>query len=212
MKYIVEIDAHGTKFWYNEKGQKHREDGPAIEGVSGAKHWYKNGKLHREDGPAIEYVDGDKMWYKNDKRHRDDGPAYERADGTKEWWLDGIEYNEKQFLAKMNLPVIDEKGNKFWYNEDGKYHREDGPAVIWNDGSKTWYKNGLCHREDGPAVECVIDGPSWYLDGDYLTKTQFMDIKNKAKRIEMNKTKVVKMTMAEVNKMAGCIVEIVESH
>lgn len=188
-KYIVQIHANCTKEWYDEDGKFHREDGPAVILSNGAKFWYKNGKLHREDGPACEY-----------------------ADGTKEWLLNGIEYTEKEFLAKMNLPFIDNKGNKFWYNKEGKYHREDGPAVIWKDGSKTWYKDGLPHRDDGPAVEDIIDGPAWYLDGDYLTKTQFMDITNVTKRIEMNKTKVVKMTMAEVNKMAGCIVEIVEKH
>jgi hypothetical protein len=41
----------------------HREDGPAIESVSGSKFWYVDGKLHRLDGPAIEYADGDRYWY-----------------------------------------------------------------------------------------------------------------------------------------------------
>lgn len=27
---------------------------------------------------------------------------------------------------------------KFWFKE-GKCHREDGPAVEWTDGSKSWY-------------------------------------------------------------------------
>ncbi len=28
----------------------------------GNKHWYLNGERHREDGPAIEWADGDKWW------------------------------------------------------------------------------------------------------------------------------------------------------
>ena len=46
----------------NEKGQYHREDGPAIEFINGSKEWYLNGQLHRLDGPAIEYRDGNKYW------------------------------------------------------------------------------------------------------------------------------------------------------
>jgi hypothetical protein len=53
--------------YLNEKGQYHREDGPAIEFINGSKEWYLNGQLHRLDGPAIEYRDGNKYWYLNDK-------------------------------------------------------------------------------------------------------------------------------------------------
>lgn len=49
--------------WRNEKGQFHREDGPALEYVNGGKGWFINGNLHREDGPAIERDDGTKFWY-----------------------------------------------------------------------------------------------------------------------------------------------------
>ncbi len=30
-------------------------------------HWYLNGQLHREDGPAVEYISGLKQWYLNGK-------------------------------------------------------------------------------------------------------------------------------------------------
>ena len=33
------------------------------------KAWYKNGEKHREDGPAIEYTHGDKSWYLNGKKY-----------------------------------------------------------------------------------------------------------------------------------------------
>jgi hypothetical protein len=48
-------------------------------------------------------------------------------------------------------------GNKWWFKE-GKYHREDGPAVEYPNGTKCWYKNGKLHREDGPAY----DSPTGY--------------------------------------------------
>ena len=52
------IDANGTKKWYNEKGEYHRLDGPAIEFANGSKYWYQNGLRHREDGPAVENASG----------------------------------------------------------------------------------------------------------------------------------------------------------
>ena len=57
--YTVEVLDDGTKFWYLN-GELHREDGPAMEFVSGNKFWCLNGKLHREDGPAMEFANGTK--------------------------------------------------------------------------------------------------------------------------------------------------------
>ena len=61
-----EIDKWGTKQWYNEMGQ-----------------------LHRLDGPALILFDGTIGWFQNDKCHRTDGPAIIREDGTEEWWING---------------------------------------------------------------------------------------------------------------------------
>jgi hypothetical protein len=86
--YVTE-DAGGNKFWRNEKGELHREDGPAVEWANGDKEWYLNNELHREDGPAVEWANGDKSWYLNGERHRADGPACEWANGDKFWYLNG---------------------------------------------------------------------------------------------------------------------------
>ena len=67
----------------------------------GVKVWYLNGNRHREDGPAIEYWDGSKYWFLNDERHREDGPAIEHFDGTKVWYLNNVEYSEEEFNRKM---------------------------------------------------------------------------------------------------------------
>ncbi len=48
-----------------------------------------------------------------------------------------------------------------YLNEKGQYHREDGPAIEWNNGIKEWFINGLCHREDGPAIEWDSDDKWW---------------------------------------------------
>ena len=67
--YKVTVDYFGTKCWYNEQGQRHREDGPAIEWADGTKYWHINGKELTEaefnartkscDGKVVE-IDGKK--------------------------------------------------------------------------------------------------------------------------------------------------------
>jgi len=67
------IDEYGTKHWYNDRGEFHRVDGPAIEHANGDKEWYINGKLHREDGPAYEFADVPALvqrWYINGKNYK----------------------------------------------------------------------------------------------------------------------------------------------
>ncbi len=56
----------------------------------------------------------------------------------------------------------DGDGNKFWYDLEGNFHREDGPAIEFASGSKVWRIHGKMHREDGPAVEYVRGGKYWY--------------------------------------------------
>ena len=73
----------------------------------------------------------------------------------------------------MSNPEIDEDGNKFWYNEQGKLHRVDGPAIKWWNGDKAWWSHGKLHREDGPAVEHVDGSKFWYLNGKRYTEEEF---------------------------------------
>lgn len=54
--------------YYNDQGQLHREDGPAIEHEQ-YKSWWVNGKRHREDGPAIIWNDGAEFWWFDDQHY-----------------------------------------------------------------------------------------------------------------------------------------------
>lgn len=102
----LKIDKNGTKSWHNEKGQLHREDGPAIEAWDGTKHWMINGLHHRIGGPAFEYYNGDKSWYLNGKLHRLDGPAIERSDGDNSYYFMGERINsssQKEFERMIQL-------------------------------------------------------------------------------------------------------------
>jgi len=61
-----QTDANGDKYWCETDS-------------NGTVRWYLNDKFHREDGPAIERVSGEKWWCLNGERHRTDGPAIENA-------------------------------------------------------------------------------------------------------------------------------------
>lgn len=70
-------------------------------------------------------------------------------------------------LHREDGPAIEyENGTKHWFI-NGKHHREDGPAIEWQDGSKEWYINGQLHREDGYAVEDDT-ASAYYLHGRFF--------------------------------------------
>jgi len=59
-------------------------------------------------------------------------------------------------------PAIEwDDGSKSWYKE-GKSHRLDGPAIEWSNGDEAWYKEGVYHRLDGPAVTWYDGTKFWY--------------------------------------------------
>lgn len=106
MKIIIE----DKKVWRNEKGELHREDGPAIEYNDGAKSWWVNGKRHRENGPAIIFADGSRQWYIDGKIHRIDGPAIELANERKEWWFNDKRINcqfQEEFEKIISLLIFE---------------------------------------------------------------------------------------------------------
>ncbi len=82
----------------------------------------------------------------------------EYSNGNKEWYLNGKYHRE-------DGPAIENSdGNKLWYL-NGKLHRENGPAIECSNGNKHWFLNGMLHRENGPAIECSNEYREWYLNG-----------------------------------------------
>ena len=105
LRYRIEVDSAGTRWYYNSDNQLHRENGPAVEWACGHKEWWQNGQRHRTDGPAIEWWDGDKSWWQNGQRHRTDGPAIERNNGSMEWYINDKKLTEAEFLAATQPAV-----------------------------------------------------------------------------------------------------------
>jgi hypothetical protein len=58
------------------------------------------------------------------------------------------------------LPVTREE-----FYDEGKLHKEDGPALKCSDGSEAWYLNGVFHREDGPAISDSSGYKAWWVQG-----------------------------------------------
>ena len=63
--------------------------------------------------------------------------------------------------------TVDSQGTVRWHDlKTDKFHRVDGPAVEYTDGTKSWHLNGKLHRVDGPAIEFSNGGREWYLNGN----------------------------------------------
>jgi len=41
--------------------------------------------------------------------------------------------------------IIDEFGNRFWHDEFEHLYREDGPAIEWSNGEKTYCLNNITY-------------------------------------------------------------------
>jgi len=66
---------------------------------------------------------------------------------------------------------VRETGCRCWYlvTPTGLIrHREDGPAIEWDNGNKDWLRNGLRHRTDGPAIEMANGYKAWFISGQEL--------------------------------------------
>lgn len=68
--------------------------------------------------------------------------------------------------------MVAEDGAKRYKNQFNQYHNDDGPAIIWADGTKFWYQNGRTHREDGPAILWADGRVEYRLNGRRVTKKE----------------------------------------
>lgn len=42
--------------------------------------------------------------------------------------------------------VVYRNKTTYFYDSEGKEHRDDGPAVVWDNGHKEWYRHGKLYR------------------------------------------------------------------
>ena len=92
--------------------------------------------------------------------------------GGQYWMVDG-KYHREDGPA-----IIWADGTQVWC-ADGKYHRAAGPSIIWADGTQVWCANGPLHRIDGPAVIRADDTQEWWINGKNISGKveQWMELK-----------------------------------
>lgn len=63
--------------------------------------------------------------------------------------------------------ITDNFGDKFHY-VDGINHNDNGPAIIYSNGTKVWINNCERHRLDGPAIKSYNGNKSWWYKGKWI--------------------------------------------
>ena len=79
--------------------------------------------------------------------------------------------------------------SKFWKNEKGYFHREDGPAIEYANGRRQWFNDGKFHREDGPVIAWESGSCSYYLNNEPYTKKEYLKEIEKIKKRKEGKRK-----------------------
>ena len=51
------------------------------------------------------------------------------------------------FDALKYRVVVNEYGDKLYYNNANQLHRTDGPAIEWSDGEEGWWLKGVRYSE-----------------------------------------------------------------
>ena len=108
-------------------------------------------------------------------------------------------HNESNQPHREDGPAVEwADGDKSYYI-NGERHRKDGPAMEWADGTKHYYINGQRHREDGPAIEYKGGDKSYYINGKKLYEEEFNNrnesCENKIVEIEGVKYKLTKIEL-----------------
>lgn len=114
-------------------------------------------------------------------------------DGTKFWYQNGKLHREDGPAAEYS------DGTKKWF-KDGKLHREDGPAIEYTNGTKMWLQNGFFHREDGPAIEYGDGRKMWFKYGKLYFVTDFMN----------NTNPPTELTVAEIEALLGYPIKVIK--
>jgi hypothetical protein len=106
----------------------------------------------------------------------DEKIEYSLGDCIREVWKNaqGVRYNP--YGPAVTLRDIDTQQviSQEWYDEAGRLHRENGPAILecyHGFTTQYWYKHGVQTREDGPAKLVTHDKngmivhEEWIVDG-----------------------------------------------
>jgi len=82
-------------------------------------------------------------------------------------------YNENYRLHRLNGPAVEHIDGYKEYWVDGKRHRLDGPAIIYPNGTEEYWVDDKLHRLDGPAIIWYDGSKEYWINGKELNKKEF---------------------------------------
>lgn len=93
-------------------------------------------------------------------------------------YMDNFEVlsNKKESFDKLSWQIqlgyhhkeTDRKGNTYYYNENNRLHKENGPAIEYSDGDKEWWIKGELHRLDDAAIEYADGSKQWWINHRFI--------------------------------------------
>lgn len=93
----------------------------------------------------------------------------------------------RDFIKGKSLENLEHVPGEVTHRDiQGRYHCEDGPAIIYDNGTKKWLRHGKLHREDGPAIEWGTGSSAYFLNGEEYSKD---DWDNKLLEIKLGRIK-----------------------
>lgn len=72
----------------------------------------------------------------------------------------------------MEYTVREDENKSEWYLGD-KLHKENGPAVVFADGTQEWWIDGKRHREDDAAIIFADGQKKYFIEGKNISEEDF---------------------------------------
>jgi hypothetical protein len=79
-------------------------------------------------------------------------------------------YNLSTKEQKNFTGIVKWNNGDIEYYKNGKWHREDGPAIIYFDGYQEWCLEGKLHNLNGPAIIYSDGREEYWINGKQITK------------------------------------------
>ena len=78
-------------------------------------------------------------------------------------------------MIEVELEINAFGTKRYYIKGTGIYHREDGAAVEYANGDKSWYQYGKYHRLDGPAVECTNGYREFWINNKHIENVRSIE-------------------------------------
>ncbi len=71
------------------------------------------------------------------------------------------------------MKTVSKTGLIKYLDFNGQLHREDGPAMTFNNGAEFYYVHGKQHRTDGPSTIWHDGEVEYWVNDVYYTESEF---------------------------------------